>query len=501
MQEEYEQPRDRAGVRRLQKKLNRERPRGTAKYQVKDLLAQQPNNDPFWSGTRKQLRLAEWFRKVWEEIGGTQGFHLRRMHYVIVSRDIKKLSRKRYENTKADWNELCAASKSARHLGLVDSALFVDRYNPEAITPGWTSEEVVAQPCVLPPELPQFTLPSIFTYGGTQQFERRPYVSGYQANERLDRSHYLSLWIEKTTMNDVLVPLCEELGIELVTAGGQQSITSTTQMLLRAEKVGKPCRVFYISDFDPGGDNMPVAVARRLEYYRLMLGLNVEVKLQPIALTAEQVRDYELPRNMLKDSDKSKSRFEARYGAGGAELDALEALHPGELEKLVRSAVAPYEDDGLAARLRDAEAEANELVEDEWQEATESLQERLAQVRKRTEQTAKKYLARAARLQKEMERALKPCRKQLDKLSQQFEQVIRDFDVELEERPLPEVERDEEEQDWLFDSGRDYLEQLRHYHKRKTGSDTLLGTGAVPKHSAALEAAYKKLQEYDGELE
>ena len=40
-----------------------------------------------------------------------------------------------------------------------------------------------------------------------------------------------------------------------------------------------------------------------------------------------------------KESDKGKARFEAQHGAGAVELDALEALHPGELRRIVEAAI------------------------------------------------------------------------------------------------------------------------------------------------------------------
>ena len=39
--------------------------------------------------------------------------------------------------------------------------------------------------------------------------------------------------------------------------------------------------------------------------------------------------------------------FEARYGEGVTELDALEALHPGELERILTPEILRYYDDTL----------------------------------------------------------------------------------------------------------------------------------------------------------
>jgi hypothetical protein len=143
----------------------------------------------------------------------------------------------------------------------------------------------------------------------------------------------LENWIEKTTANDILEPLTEELGINLVPASGTQSITAAIRLLQRCRKHGKPGHVLYISDYDKAGRHMPRAVARHLEFYRARYFPDVQVSLEQIALTEQQVEDLDLPRS----PDDGES----------VELDALEALHPGMLEQLVRDAVRPYQDSAL----------------------------------------------------------------------------------------------------------------------------------------------------------
>jgi hypothetical protein len=46
-----------------------------------------------------------------------------------------------------------------------------------------------------------------------------------------------------------------------------------------------------------------------------------------------------------------------------------------------------------------------------------------------------------------------------------------DFDPELPDRPLPDVDLPDES-GWLYDSGRDYFDQLAHYKSHKNGDAT-----------------------------
>jgi len=95
-------------------------------------------------------------------------------------------------------------------------------------------------------------------------------VNGYDYHAT-DQPYHVELWIEKSTMDDVLVPICEELHVNLVTSIGFQSIASVVRLLQRVHELmrlcqaEKPVRIFYSSDFDPAGDQMPVAVARQIE--------------------------------------------------------------------------------------------------------------------------------------------------------------------------------------------------------------------------------------------
>lgn len=83
------------------------------------------------------------------------------------------------------------------------------------------------------------------------------------------------------------MPLAGALDFNLITGVGFLSITASVQFLRRVQASGKPARVFYGSDFDPAGDDMCAAVARQIEFYRQMLGIEEEVKVSPLFLTAE----------------------------------------------------------------------------------------------------------------------------------------------------------------------------------------------------------------------
>jgi len=73
----------------------------------------------------------EWFARQWDRFNCGNGFHIRRVHYRMISHgDVFLPDGTPYENTDECWALLSRASKFARILGMVDAELFVDRRNP-----------------------------------------------------------------------------------------------------------------------------------------------------------------------------------------------------------------------------------------------------------------------------------------------------------------------------------------------------------------------------------
>lgn len=387
---------------------------------VTDLLALARQNDPFYVGTPADETQARWFADVWQRAGYSSGVHLRRVHYWCVSQEGLTLpDGKPYENTDKNWKFLTQASKMARYLGFVAIQDIVDRKNPDphvSAVYNWHNWDAP----LFEVHTPDLDDPYVWTHG----FEK--------ANAQ---PYHLEVWCEKSTMDDVLLPVCQRHSANLVTFEGEASITAVCVNLIdriQASK-GKPTRIFYISDFDPAGNSMPVATARKVEWSLRTLGLPYDVKLAPLALTLEQVQKHRLPRTPIKDSERRAARFEDAFGVGAVELDALEALRPGELARLVTDALAPYYSQEAAQQvyrqeqaLQAAVKEQIEAITARYRAEIEALQMMIAELSAITIDTS----------------AFKPV---------------------IGKPNAPEVA------DWLFDSERPYLEQIGHYKAHKNG--------------------------------
>ncbi len=375
------------------------------KMKVNDLLVLAPQNDPFYTGSKAQVRDAEWIAGLYFTVlGAPRDVHIRRIHYGLVSRnDILKPNGMVYENTQNDWHYLERACKYARYLDLIPADNFIDRRNPdpEINAKYWQNEDH---------PLDELDVDSVLNQIASG-------ISPY--NPQLSQAYHLELWCEKSTMNDILMPLASEYNANVVTGMGELSITAVDDCVKRVVRAERPARIFYISDFDPAGENMPVSVARKLEYYSRKYDDIPNIRLKHLVLTKDQCIEYRLPRTPIKDTDKRKDGFEERHGEGATELDALEALRPGELRKLIVEALSPYFD----------RSSYHKVVSENWN----------------------------------IRAALRA------RLKTEIELILDNLDLDLDDFAFPiSKPLKNESDDFLLDTSRDYVDQLIEYKAHKS---------------------------------
>src|SRR6266571_2914512 len=410
---------------------------------VTDLIVLAPQNDPFYTGTPNDCALAEWFAGLWHAFGYSSGVHIRRVHYQIVSQNPPVLlpNGMPYENTVECWDILNLASKAARYLGLVDPASFHDRRNPDPVV--YASHEVYEPEVYTSSGLwgHQFRLPNFPNLPSYQ-------VSGYRGSQ----PYHLEVWCEKSTMNDVLKPLCEHYRANLQTGLGELSITATLACCQRLQQANTPARILYVSDFDPAGQSMPVAVARKIEYFVRTLGLEVDVRVFPVVLTLEQIQYYRLPRTPIKETERRRMGFESRHGEGAVELDALEALYPGELQAVLSRYIECYYDSSLDSRVQQARATLHEDLSFVWQQVLTPYTDEVQEFQSVYEQLQEELAERLAGYSQRMHHLWHAMRADL-------EAAVPD----LRYYPLPLPEYPDEIGEGLYNSARDYLEQVEAY--------------------------------------
>ena len=468
------------------------------------LIVLAPANDPFYCGPARQA-LAHWFaNEIWPLLDPkADGVHIRRVHYLVVNQPPglrpAKLDGTPYENTFDDWRELCDASLAARELGLVDADRFVDRRageptfifipddeeaEPEVVVTG----DAVERPS--PERIPRYT-PTHYA------FPPLPALTVFAPE--IVEDYVIELWAEKSTMNDILLPLARRLGVTLVTGLGELSHTHCNLLVKRALAHGRKVRIIYISNFDPAGDGMPVSIARKIEHILRRDGHDdLDIRLDPLVLTRQQVEHYRLPRIPIKDSDKRKGHFEARFGTGAVELDALEAIRPGALARLIEERIDVYRAPTRATR-------------EEIEVVTEELERHADQVR---EQVLRQHAPEITLLQAQFERmqqTIGPHQEALRGLAEEYEirmaEHVEAINAEIEQfydqaepvfsditSDLEDKKPDPDDLEWpagyladefddqLFQSERSYLDQIARYkeHQGKPTARRRKNGGSAP---------------------
>jgi hypothetical protein len=71
-------------------------------------------------------------------------------------------------------------------------------------------------------------------------------------------------------------------------------------------------------------------------------------------------------------------------------------------------------------------------------------------------------------LNEELQAELEPFREPIEMLRLAITEMAGEFNPVLADRPMPEI-AEVDESDWLFDAGRDYMEQMDVYKARKSG--------------------------------
>jgi hypothetical protein len=165
---------------------------------------------------------------------------------------------------------------------------------------------------------------------------------------------------------------------------------------------------------------------------------------------------------------QARQSFRARFGAGATELDALEALRPGELRRIIETEIQRYYDDTLtrrigqiAGRIASSIQALNREAHDEHRNKIDELEIEWTQIADDHEAAVEAWIARAETT--------------WDAIAQELEERKPDLD----DVEWPEPAEGDEDDDPLFDSSRDYVEQINRYKKHQDKLTARKGNGGA----------------------
>ena len=227
---------------------------------------------------------------------------------------------------------------------------------------------------------------------------------------------------EKSSLEPVLSPIAESYKADLYLPTGCLSDTLIYQMAKIGADDGRPMVVFYFSDCDPSGWNMPVEVGRKLQAFKALEFPDLHFKMHQVALTPDQVREYRLPSTPLKETERRADRWLQAMRVEQTEIDALASLRPDLPQEIARNALDPFYDNTLDWRVFNAKGE---WLDDAQACIDESIDQR-----------------HIDRLRAEAEEKLAEMRDKIDAINDALQLDTSAFDLPPFEIPEAEVEAD-----------------------------------------------------------
>lgn len=240
---------------------------------------------------------------------------LRQLHYRIFSLGVDG-----YTNDKASYRGLCRVLTNARRLHRQWE--LYETYGPApalGIPPSWIIDE-----------LRQAERVSL--WGDAQEYVAAVRDS-YRRDYWQDQPHYIELWGEKATVLGALRPIAKEWGLTLRVCRGFGSAGMEDQVGRLFEGIDKPITVFYVGDHDASG----VLIERDM-HRRVQTAAGVQFAMVRLAIHAEDIPQFNLPPQQIKENDVRASAFRREFGRDANTVE-LEALPVAELKRRIVEAV------------------------------------------------------------------------------------------------------------------------------------------------------------------
>lgn len=219
---------------------------------------------------------------------------LRQLYYQLVTRNA-------IENVEREYKKLSSLVSDARLAGKMDWDAIEDRIRQPRSPNEFTGLDDLVEAALASYRLPRWRGQSV----------------------------YAELWVEKDALAGVLEPLASTFHVTMMVNRGYSSQSAMFESAKRFILSGKPGLLFYLGDHDPSGEDMVRDIQDRLDMFL------ADVAVEKIALTMQQVEQYQPPPNPAKLTDPRSSGYISQHGRESWEVDALP---PNVLTEIIRRA-------------------------------------------------------------------------------------------------------------------------------------------------------------------
>jgi hypothetical protein len=296
---------------------------------------------------------AEWATKIYRE-SGLKGSTARAVHYFALGRTDYPVFNKKGLNKFRDYHDEDDANITewialAKRQALIDWDDLPDEsvgeYGEMTFIP--SDQDFSYSYTLYRPDLVELS----------EYLKRETVVCEYEPVKR-SQTYHIELWVEKSTMNGILQPVCDKYHAVLVTFRGHCSWGAVRKLCKRVAADGRPALVFYLSDMDASGFRMAAELCdKAIELNSNFYDGRLNIRVKRIGLTPAQVVEHHIPMVNRKPGEKAHAGLYRKYAESygldptkKAELDALERYCPGGVSAFVDNFLRKFYDSALEQR-------------------------------------------------------------------------------------------------------------------------------------------------------
>lgn len=251
-----------------------------------------------------------------------------------------------YPNTKSMYTQLSKQLVKARERGDIDESRIEDR-----------SREFLGGDY-------GFDSPLQFTNYQIRRFISSP--SRYSRKMWTSQPEFILVWIEKDALSRVVSNIADEYNVITCPSRGYASYTYLREAIDKLPE-NKEVTILHFADHDPSGLDMTRDLQSRVNDYS-----DLEISVERIALTYEQVQRYNLTPNPTKTADPRATEYIAEFGNECWELDAID---PNELQGLVATTITSHIDAQTWNQTLEQQRQERQELEEQFSEIEQLLRE------------------------------------------------------------------------------------------------------------------------------
>jgi len=174
----------------------------------------------------------------------------------------------------------------------------------------------------------------------------------YRKNLWAEADAYVEIWLEKDALAGVIYPITSMNDVPLMVARGYASLSFLYSAAEYINELEVPTYIYHLGDFDPSGVN----AGEKIEETLREMAPDAEIYFERIAVTEEQITEWNLPSRPTKSSDTRSKNFGSTISV---ELDAID---PNTLRALVQETIERHLPPDQFAVLKAAEQSEREII-------------------------------------------------------------------------------------------------------------------------------------------